>query len=99
MIPGRGQSVVCDVWGLLDKIVDGSLQVVESLPIAPFLMPLVFLLIPLDGLQGVDEQGILAASQVLRCNAISSPFGSVEVGSAVSVNEPHCTTAFRLPCF
>jgi hypothetical protein len=99
MIPGRAQGFAGEVSGLLGHRFDSSLQVVEFLPFAPFLMPLVVFIIPLDGFQGVDEQGILAPTQILRSDSTASPDRSVEVGSAVAIDKRHCTTPRCVPRF
>jgi hypothetical protein len=56
------------------------------LPFAPFLISLVILLISNDGLQGVEKQGILALSQILRSDLPASPLGSVEVRATVAID-------------
>ena len=99
MIPGRAQGFAGEGAGSLGQVVKRLLQVVEFLPFAPFLMPLVIPVFSLDGFQGVDEQGILAPSQVLRSDSTASPDRSVEVGSAVAIDERHCTTPRCVPRF
>jgi len=99
MIPGRVQGFAGEVSGLLGHRFDSSLQVVEFLPFAPFLMPLIILIISLDGFYRVDEQGILAPSQILRSDSTASPDQSVEVGSAVAIDDRHCTTPRCVPRF
>jgi hypothetical protein len=97
VIPGRGQGVAGEVSSLLGPVVESMLQVVEFLPFAPLPPSFGVPLISLDRLQGVDEQGILPAPPVYRCDSTATPDGSVEVGSAVAINEPHCTTLPGVP--
>jgi len=99
VIPRRGQGFAGAVSGSLGQLVKRLLQVVELLPFDPFLMPFVFPVFSLDDFQGVDEQGILSPSQVLRCDSTASPDRSVEVGSAVAINDRHCTTPRCVPRF
>lgn len=71
------------------KVVQGSLQVVEPLSLFAFALPL---LIPLDGVHAVhrgDEPGRLTAAPILAGDATASPHGSVEVGTAVAVDDCH----------
>ena len=65
IIPSRVQGFAGEVLGLLGHRFDSSLQVVEFLPFALFLVPLIILIISLDGFYRVDEQGILTPSQIL----------------------------------
>ncbi len=88
-IPGRVQGFAGEVSGLLGHRFDSSLKVVEFLPLALFLMPLIILIISLDGFYRVDKQGILAPPQILRSDSTASPDRSVEVGSAVAVDKCH----------
>ena len=88
MVSRLAQGFAGEVSGLLGHRFDSSLQVVEFLPFPPFLMPLVVFIIPLDGFQGVDEQGILASTQILRRDSTASPDRSVEVGSTVAIDKP-----------
>jgi hypothetical protein len=97
MISRRAQGVAGEVAGLLGQFVKGSLQVVELLPLAPRLSKVGIFLVALDAFQGVDEKGVLAPRQVLRRNSTVPSDRSVEVGSAVAIDEPHCTTLRALP--
>ena len=95
MIPRRGQGFAGEVSGSLGQLVEGSLQVVELLPLAPRLLAGRSFASPVVGFQGGDEQGVLAPRQVLRSDSPASPDGSVEVGSAVAIDEPHVYYAPR----
>jgi len=97
MIPGRGQGFSGEVSGSLGHIIEGSLQVVELLPLAPCLLQVEPLPVPFVGLQGGDQLSIHATSQVLRRDSAPSPDGSVKVGSTIAIDEPHCTTLRGVP--
>jgi hypothetical protein len=96
-ITRRAQGVAGEVSGLLGQFVKGSLQVVELLPLAPRFLPVEALSLPVFFFQCVDEEGVFAPRQVLRSDSTASPYRSVEVGSAVAIDEPHCTTFRALP--
>src|SRR4051812_16853040 len=89
MIPRRGQGVAGEVSGSLGQVVQSMVQVVELPSFAPFLIPLVISVLLLHGLQGVEKQAILPLPQILRSDSPAPPLGSVEVGSAVAIDEPH----------
>ena len=99
MVSRLAQGFAGEIPGLLGHRFDSTFQVVEFLPFAPFLMPLVILLISLDGFHRVDKQGILASSEVLRSDSTASPDRSVEVGSAVAIDDRHCTAPRCVPRF
>jgi hypothetical protein len=89
MIPRRGQGVAGKVPGSLGQLVEGSLQVVEFLQLAPSVPEVAIPLVPLDPLQCIDEQGILAAPPVFGRHSTGPPDRAVEIGSAVAIDEPH----------
>jgi hypothetical protein len=89
MIPRRAQGVSGEDLGLFGHFIEGLFQVVEFFLIVPFPPALVIPLISLDGFQSRDEQGIHTARDVFRRHSITPPLGSVEVGSAVALNDPH----------
>jgi hypothetical protein len=95
VVSRRAQGVAGEVSGLLGKLVDGSLQVVELLSLAPFVSKVGISLVSLDAFQGVDEEGVLAPRQVLRRDSTAPPDGSIEVRSAVAIDEPHVYYAPR----
>jgi hypothetical protein len=55
--------------------------------------------IPFVGFDGRDQLGIDATSHVFRRDSIPSPDGSVEEGSAIAIDECHCTTLRAVPRF
>jgi len=55
MVPRRGQGFAGEVPGSPGQLVKAPLQVDEPLPLDLLLVTLVILLIPIDGLQGVDQ--------------------------------------------
>ena len=89
MIPRRGQGVSGEVSSLLDQFVEGSLQVVDLLPLFPCFPSFELGFVAIDGFQGGDQLGVNAPAQVLRRDSPPSPDGSVEVGSAIAVDERH----------
>jgi hypothetical protein len=95
MIPGRSQSFAGEVSGSPGQVVEGSLQVVELLPLASCLLPVGALPKLLVGFQGSDQLGVDAPAHVFRCDSPPSPDGSVEIGSAVAIDERHVYYAPR----
>src|SRR5262249_37743928 len=89
MIPRRGQGVAGEGPGLLGQLVEGPLQVVGPATLGPDLFQLAPSLIPLDVSERGAEQGIHPARRVFRSAPSGPPDGSVEVGSAVAIDEPH----------
>ena len=87
MVSRLAQGFAGEIPGLLGHRFDSTFQVVEFLPFAPFLMPLVILLISLDGFHRVDKQGIFASSEVLRrsCQKITCPNLSNKCSVHVSI--------------
>jgi hypothetical protein len=85
MITRRAQGVS----GSLDQLVEGSLQVVDLFPFAQCLLPVEALPVPLVGFQGGDQLGVDAPAHVFRRDSPPSPDGSVEIGSAVAIDECH----------
>src|SRR5262245_58220162 len=97
MITRRAQGVAGEVSGSLRQFVKGSLQDVEFPPFAPLPPAVEVPVVSLDGFQGVDEQGTLTAPPVFRSDSTGPPDGSVEVGSAVAIDEPHVLHSASCP--
>jgi hypothetical protein len=95
MIPRRGQGVAGEGSGSLGHLVEGSLQVVGFPPLGPYPLQVGSSLVTVVLFEGGDEPGILAAGHVFRRDPTGPPDGSVEVGSAVAVDEPHLYYAPR----
>jgi hypothetical protein len=89
MIPRRGQGVAGEGSGSLGQLVEGSLQLVDFPPLGPYLFQLASSLIPRDVFEGGDQLGVDAARRVFRRDPAGPPDGSVEVGPAVAIDEPH----------
>jgi hypothetical protein len=89
MIPRRGQGVAGEGSGLFGNLIQGSLQVVEFLPLAPNPLEVASSPVPVVGFEGGDQLGIDPARQVLRRDPTALPDGSVEVRSAIAIDEPH----------
>jgi hypothetical protein len=89
VIPGPFQGVAGERPGLLGEVVEGSLQVVESLSIFAFRPPLEVLLFPVDVPHRGDEQSGFATADILAGDSTTPPHGSVEIGSAVAVDQCH----------
>lgn len=87
--PGPLQGVAGEGSGLPGQVVEGSLQVVEPLPLLPFPPPLEVPLIAFDAFHPGDEQGALIAGDVFGRNLAAPPFRALEARSAVAVNECH----------
>ncbi len=65
------------------------IQAVEFLELAQCLLPAEALPVLFVGFQGGDELGGDAPAQVFRSDSAASPDGSVEIGSAVTIDERH----------
>jgi hypothetical protein len=89
VIAGPLQGVAGERPGLVGEVVEGLLQLVESLSLLAFLPPSVVFLIPLDGLQAIDEQGIHAAGPILGRDPTAPADGALQAGAAVAVNQSH----------
>jgi hypothetical protein len=85
----RGQGVAGEVSGSLDQFVEGSLQGVDFPSLGPCPLPVGSPVVPLNGFEGGDELGIDPGRHVLRSDPTAPPDRSVEVGSAVAIDEPH----------
>jgi hypothetical protein len=89
MIPRRGQGVAGEGAGSLGQFIEGSLQLVRFPPLGPCPFPVGSSFVPLVGFERGDELGIDPARHVFRRDPTSPPDRSVEVGSAVAIDEPH----------
>src|SRR5262245_36436298 len=94
MIPGHSQGVVGEGSGSLGQLVEGSLHGVECLPFLTNPLQVASSLIPLHVFEGGDDLGVEPATHALRCDPTAPPDGSVEVRSAILVDERHCNYAF-----
>ena len=92
MIPRRGQGVAGEGSGSLGQFVEGLIQVVGFPPLGPDPLQVASSLIPLDVFEGGDQLGVRPARHVFRSDPTGPSDGSVEEGSAVAIDEPHCTT-------
>jgi hypothetical protein len=94
-IPRRGQGVAGEGSGSLGQFVEGSLRVVEFPPLSPDLFQLASSVFPLVVFEGGDKLSIHPARHEFRHDPTAPPDGSVEVGSAVAVDESHFCNTLR----
>jgi hypothetical protein len=73
MIPRRTQSLRGEGSGLLGQLVKRPLDLVGFLALLTLPIPLIVPLIAVNRLDGVDEQSVLAPSQVLGRDATVAP--------------------------
>jgi hypothetical protein len=89
MIPRRHQGVPGQASTPLGQLVKGSFEFLEALLFFPFSFAFVFLFDPLHSLHSRDEQSRLAARLEFGRDAPILADGSIEVGSAVAIDERH----------
>jgi hypothetical protein len=89
IVSRRAQGFAGEVSGLLGEVIERLLQVVELLPLGSIVPSLEVPVVSVGRFQSVNQQGILAPSQVFRSESTASPDGSIEIGSAIAIDECH----------